>query len=420
LLNILVRPIRAEVGIDDLQFSLLQGASFAIAYSVAAFPAAYLSDRYGPRRIMIAAVAFWSVMTLAFGLAESFSMLIITRIGLAVGEAGLSPSSIAMVRQTLRPDRQSFGVSILALGAYVGGGLSMLAGGPALAMLEANPSALPFGFTPWRALFAACAIIGIIALPLMMALPEADVSTKKTGATMRHFFIAMNERRGAALCYLSAYVGAMGLSWATKAWMPAIFVRSFGWDEVRTGVAYGTVYLIGGVIGALSAGRLTGLLTRRGVSCATVVVVRGAVALMSLAVLAAVAAPNGEIALAFLTLSLLAAGAILALGAFGFQEMFSPEFSARAVAIYLIAPGALGGAIGPSAVPLLQGLMGPGASTGAALGLFSAIVCVWALLWFGLFLKFQRPFASSLMPVAEGAGMTPVQGKTIAAKANDD
>jgi hypothetical protein len=40
LLNILVRPIRTEIGISDVEFSVLQGAAFALLYCIAAFPIA--------------------------------------------------------------------------------------------------------------------------------------------------------------------------------------------------------------------------------------------------------------------------------------------------------------------------------------------------------------------------------------------
>ena len=50
LLNILIRPIRADIGIDDVEFSLIQGAGFSLIYAVFTFPMAYLADRLSRKK----------------------------------------------------------------------------------------------------------------------------------------------------------------------------------------------------------------------------------------------------------------------------------------------------------------------------------------------------------------------------------
>src|SRR5690606_13177558 len=151
---------------------LLQGASFAFTYAVASFPLAYLADRFSSKWVIICSVVAWSAMILVFGLATSFSFLVLARVGLALGEAGLSPAATRLFRQSYKPERQGFGVTLLTTSVYVGGCISMLIGGPTLAVLEQNMAHLPFGLAPWRLMFIACGLIGISAVLVLLLIPD--------------------------------------------------------------------------------------------------------------------------------------------------------------------------------------------------------------------------------------------------------
>src|SRR5688572_15501005 len=69
LMSMLMEPIKAEFGLSDTQLGFLTGFAFAVFYAIMGIPLARLADQ-GNRRILIAvAIAFWSVMTAACGLA---------------------------------------------------------------------------------------------------------------------------------------------------------------------------------------------------------------------------------------------------------------------------------------------------------------------------------------------------------------
>ncbi|NIP87345.1 MAG: MFS transporter, partial [Planctomycetales bacterium] len=75
MLNLLVQPIRQDLGISDTQISLLQGIAFAIFYSVLGVPIARLADRGNRRNIIAAGIFLWCLMTAACGLARNFVQL---------------------------------------------------------------------------------------------------------------------------------------------------------------------------------------------------------------------------------------------------------------------------------------------------------------------------------------------------------
>lgn len=67
ILALLVGPIREDFGISDFQYSLLQGAAFALLYTFAGLPIGRLADRYSRRLIISTSVFFWSLTTVGCG-----------------------------------------------------------------------------------------------------------------------------------------------------------------------------------------------------------------------------------------------------------------------------------------------------------------------------------------------------------------
>src|SRR5579859_5219107 len=80
-LAILQIPIKHDLGLSDTELGALTGLSFALLYSTLALPIARLADRASRVRIIAAALAIWSVLTGASGLATSFAALAFCRMG---------------------------------------------------------------------------------------------------------------------------------------------------------------------------------------------------------------------------------------------------------------------------------------------------------------------------------------------------
>lgn len=79
LMTLLITPIKADFGLSDTQISLLIGFAFVLFYVLAGIPMARFIDR-GPRKWIVAgAIAFWSLMTVACGLARNYGQLLLAR-----------------------------------------------------------------------------------------------------------------------------------------------------------------------------------------------------------------------------------------------------------------------------------------------------------------------------------------------------
>src|ERR1700712_2676359 len=77
VLGLLAIPIKQDLGISDVELSLLLGLSFAIVYSILSIPAGYLVDRFSHRAIIGYGVVLWSVMTMCCGLGGKYWALFV-------------------------------------------------------------------------------------------------------------------------------------------------------------------------------------------------------------------------------------------------------------------------------------------------------------------------------------------------------
>lgn len=108
-------------------------SAFLLGYSLSQIPGGYLADRYGPRRVLVLAICWWSVLTAAtavaarlpltnwFGIAWSFA---IVRFFIGVGEAPSVPAYTRVVSAWLGDAQRGFGSSFTLLGIGLGGALT--------------------------------------------------------------------------------------------------------------------------------------------------------------------------------------------------------------------------------------------------------------------------------------------------------
>ena len=120
VLSTLIEPIKNEFQLSDASVGFLTGVSLAIFYVAAGLPLGALADRTNRKRMIGAAVAVWSAMTVFCGLSSSFWQLLLARIGVGIGEAGGTPPSHSIIADKFRPKLRAFALSVYGIGASVG------------------------------------------------------------------------------------------------------------------------------------------------------------------------------------------------------------------------------------------------------------------------------------------------------------
>jgi MFS family permease len=129
ILSILIEPIKAEFGVSDTAMGAAMGLAFTLVYSVVSLPVARWAD-FGVRRSIIALGLFvWSAFTAATAAVQGIGQLFAMRMGVGIGEAAGTPPSLSLLSDYLPPHRRARGLSVVSIGAVVGMGLGMVAGG---------------------------------------------------------------------------------------------------------------------------------------------------------------------------------------------------------------------------------------------------------------------------------------------------
>lgn len=129
---------------------------FLLALAATLLAAGRLSDRFGPRRVMVVGAVAFLVMTAACGLAPSFDLLVAARVLQGMAGGVLYTVSLAIAVTAYPPERRASALAIYftsgALGAVIGpvvGGLLTDLGGWRLVFLAQLPLPLAVAVAAW-------------------------------------------------------------------------------------------------------------------------------------------------------------------------------------------------------------------------------------------------------------------------------
>jgi MFS family permease len=120
IVNILAEPIKQDLNLQDWQLGLLTGLTFALFYTILGLPIARYAERGDRAYIISAAVAVWSAMTVACGLAGNFVQLVLARIGVGVGEAGCSPPAQSLITDYTPREKRASALAFYNMGVPLG------------------------------------------------------------------------------------------------------------------------------------------------------------------------------------------------------------------------------------------------------------------------------------------------------------
>ena len=256
LMAILIEPVKLEFGISDTGIGLLSGVTFAVFYTVFGFPLGRLSDRIGRKPVIAFSCIAWSLMTMLCGMAGNFLSLVLTRIGVAVGEAGGTAPSVAMVSDLYPPNRRSTALSVLMLGSSLGAIVGLGLGG----WIAQHHG--------WRYAFLLIGAPGIflgLLLLLTVRSPKRVTPLGIVPAQQDSWVKTLAElfRMPSFLCLVLAGGAAAIAGYAIGTWSPSFLIRSHGLNLQQAGFLVGVVGGTGATIGTLTCGILTDRMARR-------------------------------------------------------------------------------------------------------------------------------------------------------------
>lgn len=397
ILNLLVGPIRRDLGVSDTQISLLLGPAFAIVYVAMGFPFGRLVDTRNRRNLVVVGFAIWSTATLLSGLASSYNQLLLARVVLAVGEASLGPAAYSLIADYFPERRRATAMAIYAMGIYIGSGLAFMLGGLVVGTVGQQAGLqLPLIGTkaPWQQVFLLLGALSLAFLLAVLSLREPPRAVSQVAASWAAVRAYGQRHRRTLLCHHFGFAFMALSGYASSAWLPTYFARIHGWNPGRFALVYGAVILLFCCAGALAGGLWADRLRRRGQVDATIRVgAYAALASLPLGLLFLLpVAP--EIAIALMIPSAVLIAMPVGVAVAGLQQLVPANLRGRASAVYLLVVNLLGLGLGPTAVALLTDRL---FADPQALGLSLLIVCGGAQLLAALLLTAGiKPFRDSL------------------------
>lgn len=408
ILNLLVGPIRRDLGISDTQMSWLMGTSFAVFYTFFGIILGRLADSRSRRSLIALGFIFWSIMTAGCGLARNFMQMLLLRMGVGVGEATLSPSAYSLISDYFPKEKRATAISVYSMGIYIGSGIAFLLGGAVIGYVSTQGTIdIPIigSIRPWQAIFLIVGMPGVLLSLLMYTVKEpirrglrsvqiSPGTGKQSIAPLTEVLSYVRSNSKTFVCHTVGFALLSFSSYGTSAWIPTFFVRNHGWTASKAGIVYGVVVMVFSTLGVAAGGWMADRMALRGYRDAT----------MRIGFFVAIAwfpfgipypiVDNVNLAVGLMALSAFFASAPFGVAPAAIQQIMPNEMRGQASAIYLFVINLIGLGIGPTAVAMTTDyVFHDDKAVRYSIMIVTTIAHVVAalLLWAGL-----RPFRESL------------------------
>ncbi|MEZ5946954.1 MAG: MFS transporter [Hyphomonas sp.] len=386
IMGLLVGPIRQSFDISDTQYSLLAGFAFALMYSVAGIPLARVADRHSRKKLIAISIAAWSIMTALCGAAKGFWSLFAARVGVGIGEAGLSPAAYSIITDYFDKKSLARALSIYTLGVTIGSGLAYIIGGWVVSLtMKVGTVVLPvLGETEgWQLTFFIVGLPGLIVGLLVLLIREparrgllTDSGDKgeKTHVPISEAIKFILSRRQALVTHIVGASTFVMVVYSVNYWGPEYLMRTFAFERGDAGRSFGVLMMFAGTSGLLAGGALGDRWFSKGIPDAYTRVI-----LLSMACMLPFV-----VALGFVTspvLGMICLGVAIFFSAFqgglsgGLIQLITPnQLRGQTVALYFLASSLVGMGLGPTALAMVTDyVFQSDAALNKSLALFGAI-----------------------------------------------
>ncbi|MET0137377.1 MAG: MFS transporter [Sphingobium sp.] len=270
ILNVVVDSVKAELAINDIQISLLQGIAFGLFYATMGVWLGLVADRTARRNLIIGGIALWSIATIGGGLAHNFGSLFLFRMLVGLGEAALSPAAISLIADLFPEGKRGRPIGIFLMGQALANGISISVTGALLAAAARGDLAhIPFfaDLSAWRIVFLVCGVAGLFvsAAFLLTREPprERKTASANLGAQAAQAFRYFRQERGQYLgIYLGFAVFFLG-AYGAGVWQIAMISRKFGLSAATVAAMFGPLAIGFGLAGPLIGGFIVDAIVRR-------------------------------------------------------------------------------------------------------------------------------------------------------------
>ncbi|MFJ4453149.1 MFS transporter [Pseudomonas sp. NPDC089392] len=385
ILSAVAQPVSQSLGLTNTQMGLLLGAGFAILYSVAGIPVAYLIDRGNRTRIILIGVSLWSLMTAASAFTTDFSTLLICRAGVAIGEAVLTPAAMSLIGDMyLRKERALPTSLYMATGNIMATGAFLIGG--AVYQYAGTQQLMP-AMEAWRFTLFAVSLPGFLMVVLFAlsvrepARVTSQPTEHKTTVDALLPFLVGNKAMFIPFFLATGMISSLTLG--VISWAPTLLIRLHELTASHASYVFGSVGLPTSVFGTLCLPWLAGKLQKAGRPDGIILILMLSVAIPVPAIIAGLLSGQYWLLVTAFAICMMFLPSISVMTCLGMQMISPSRLRARTVAVNLLVINLFGYTVGPFLSGLLADRVFSGpAAIAFALATMAAVIGPVAILGF--------------------------------------
>ncbi|RQU91375.1 3-(3-hydroxy-phenyl)propionate transporter MhpT [Burkholderia cenocepacia] len=204
-----------------------------------------LADRIGRKRVLIASVVLFGLLSIATAQVSTFAMLVVVRVLTGIGLGGAMPNLIALSSEAVEPRSRSSAVATMYCGIPFGGVIASVIG------------VLLAGDTEWRHIFYVGGVGPLLLVPLLVwCLPESRAYLDVAGTQAARASVARtlfgDGRTTSTVALWVSYFCTLIVLYFLLNWLPSL-MASRGLDRAHVGLVQ-IAFNVGAGLGALGIG----------------------------------------------------------------------------------------------------------------------------------------------------------------------
>lgn len=390
---VLAEPIKRDLALSDTMIGIINGFGFLVVYAVVGIAIARIADRGAFGLVVSVCLTLWGGMTVLGGAVQSGFQLVLTRVGVAIGEAGSTPAAHAYVARNFVPERRAAPLAVITLAIPFASAASLIGGGLLAQSLG------------WRTTFVVMGVISVLFAPLVLLvlgrrqeMPDRPAHDEAASGSPWDLL-----RKPAFLMVVAGGACVSFAGYSLTAFAPAYLVRTRDMSLGEVGVQYGIASGLTGIVGLLVVGRIADRLSAKDPRWLLWLVGVMTAALLPFSALAFLV-QDRALCILFIAMSYVVGTAYMAPSIAAIQRLVRVEQRATASAVFLFF-GAIIGSAGPFLTGVISDVLT--ADMGVmALGRALLIVPVAQIVAIGCYAAASRWFLGDVVDVPELATST--------------
>ncbi len=338
--------MRKEFHLSDMQIGLL-GSVFIWLYAIMGVPLGRIADSGSRKKLLAWGLVVWASLTACAAIATNYTVLLISRVGVGLGEATCAPAATSWLGDLFPAEKRSRVLALFMLGVPFGGALAYFISGP---LAQAHG---------WRAAMVLAAAPALLLVPALLTLTEPQRGASETHYAPSARTSVWSLLRLPTLWWIIASGVFLNFNmYAIATFLPAFLSRVHGLSLASSDIATGVVFFVGGLGGGLGAGYIGDFIVHRRkdgrMLCAAVAALI-AVPLSCLGILQPAGSLFKGITFFLLTYAVLTSYYGLVYSAI--QDIVAPNQRGITMAIYFMAMYLCGASFGPLLTGRLSDLL---------------------------------------------------------------